>query len=401
MLAGPLVDELLSFPLPRVAFTEADVLGRSRAIDLMESAGMTAALDEALNVNGLWRSRDLPDGADVITLISHLDTVVTPGAYDGLLGVLAAIGVVRALRDAGCPLRHGLEVIGTSDEEGTATLGCFGSRWLLGLLNEEERASLGDPDSDLSTRLLHGRERLVGLGHSLLSSEEIRGRRRSLCLELHVEQGPLLQRRDISTAAVTGIAGIDRYLVTTSGVGGHAGTVPVDERDDALEKAATVIRSLLEAVRGGHYEAKANVGDVAVRPGSFNVIPSEVTLSIELRAPYRETLDTVGGALRSMAAGVAGRAERLTTEEPSVLDAQVREMIVDCAAREGVDCTSMASWAGHDAGYFATSVPTGMIFVPSAGGHSHNAMESSDPAAIQAGLDVLVAAVVRADEILA
>lgn len=397
---GPLVDELLSFPIPRVAFSEADTLARSRVLLSMASAGMRVGFDGALNVNGLWPASSGEEEAGIITIASHLDTVPTAGHYDGLLGVLAGIAAVHAFRDAGVRLRHGIEVIGFSDEEGTSTLGCFGSRWLLGLLTSDEDALLAQAESELSRSLAHGKERLVRRGHPFLGEEGLCRRKRVLYLELHVEQGPFLDRRGVSTAAVSSIAGIDRFEVRTSGVGGHAGTVQIDERDDALEKASDLIHSLFATLRTERHDARANVGNVVVLPGNFNVIPSQVCLSVELRAPDRATLDAVGDILRCLAAAVDAVAERVSSEEPAGLDSRVREILLGCAQEEGVPCISLPSWAGHDAGYFARRIPTGMIFVPSVAGHSHSEMEFTRPRDIQAGLDLLVAAIGKADGVL-
>jgi len=390
--------DMEEFPKERVALSAGDLAGRAKALSLMSAAGLDVGFDAALNVVGLLSPASSSE-AGVLCIGSHLDTVPAGGAYDGLLGVLAGIELVRVFTQADARLRHGIAVIGFSDEEGSVTLGCFGSRWMLGMLTEGERSLLETAASRLSQGLAEGRAELLQQGFRYLPCEEVEALRKTMAayLELHVEQAPTLDEMGVSTAAVSSIAGIERYEVRFEGASGHAGTADMDNRDDALEKATQLMRSLWSRIRGGVLEVKANVGDVRVLPGTFNVIPKEVTLSVEIRAPNDDALEAGGRLLRSLALNAGGTATRISREDPVVLDARIQSAILDTAAEIAVPCMSLSSWAGHDAGYFARLVPTGMVFVPSVGGHSHCEREYTGPQDVQAGLELLIGTAAKLD----
>jgi beta-ureidopropionase / N-carbamoyl-L-amino-acid hydrolase len=200
---------------------------------------------------------------------------------------------------------------------------------------------------------------------------------------------------------VTSIVGIDRYEVTFPGVPGHAGTVPMADRGaDVVVRMAAVAASYWEAVQALGPAAVVNFGQVAVRPGSYNVIPGEAFLAVEVRSPETDVLDGLRQTLGDLCARYDARLAPVSHDPPIALDRLVRGAVVESAGLLGIGCLEMPSWAGHDAAVFAEVVPTGMIFVPSAGGISHSPLELTHESDIAMGLRLLVETVRRLDEAL-
>ena len=378
-----------SLPSERLAFTNGDLEGRDQVAAAMRSAGLAVSIDDAFNVVG---SLDGQQRLPPLVLGSHTDSVPDPGPFDGALGVAVAIECARESAASSTRLRHPLVVVDFSDEEGTLTWGSWGARALAGGLSAEELAALADKGSSLSLSLLAGAARLRELGWTIdpLAAARCPRLQPTAYLELHVEQGPVLERRHIPTAAVTAIVGIDRYEVHLRGASGHAGTVPMADRDDAVVRAAGLIREFWAFVIGLGDRAVANVGRIEVTPGAFNVIPSEVILAIETRSDDEALMTAIGTRLSALAEERGGKVVSLGHDRPLVLSRELRAAILEGAGQLGLACTELPSWAGHDAAVFAPHYPSGMIFVPSAGGVSHSPLEDTHRADIADGLRLLL-----------
>jgi beta-ureidopropionase / N-carbamoyl-L-amino-acid hydrolase len=370
----------------RPTFSDAHSAARAWFLERARAYGLETRVDAAGN-----HSAVLPaDGRPTLLLGSHLDSVPDGGRYDGALGVVAALHVLVALR--GTELPYALEAIDFTDEEGTL-VGLLGSEALAGTLKAE---SLSAPRG--------GREALLaGLERGGLREERLADARRdpaSLAgyLELHIEQGPRLERAGAQIGVVTGIVGARSFRLGFRGAAGHAGTTPMDARRDAGLAAAAFAVAANELVVQDFPGCVATVGDLRLAPGAFNVVPGSARLSLEFRALDSAALDTLEAALLDRARAEAeSRGVDLDVEpvgrwEPTALDPRVRAA-VECAAA-GLDLTTMElpSGAGHDAQALAAVAPAGMIFVPSVGGVSHDAREHTPWRDCLNGANVLLGA---------
>lgn len=327
----------------------------------MEDAGLEIESDTWGNLFGRLRGTD--PGEPEIWLGSHLDSVPAGGRFDGPLGVLAGLEAAERIA-AGRPTRT-LAVVAFRDEEGGAFLGgCFGSRARFGGLLEDEVRQAADR----------------GLGP--YEQEPLPG----AYLELHIEQGPALERAGAPLGVVTSIAGQARGIVVIEGEARHAGTTPMDARNDALCRAAELLLDWRDAAREIP-GAVATVGQLHVEPGGSNVVPGRVTLSIDARAPDLERLDRLLERL-----GLDG----LSVTAPTAMDLGLRGHLREEIERRGLPVVELASGAGHDAGVLAAAgVPAAMLFVRSEGGISHHPDERTSPEDVALAVDVLTAAAAR------
>lgn len=377
----------------RIAYSQADIQGRGYIKGLMEGAGLAVRVDTAGNIIG--RREGAEPQLPVILFGSHIDSVPGGGNYDGDVGVLGAIEVIEVLNGAGRKTRHPLEVIVFTDEEG----GLTGSRALIGDLGasalevvghtgmtvrEGIRAVGGDPD-----RLEEARR----------DPEELRA-----FLELHIEQGAVLDEAGIDIGVVEGIVGIEWYELTITGMANHAGTTPMKGRRDALLAASHMVigvnRIALE--RPGRHVA--TVGRLSVEPGAPNVIPGRVVMSLEVRDLDSEVIRQLYNEAVALSGEVASQTGTEVSwkhldvsADPAPTDKAMRD-IIEAAARElGLSTRRMPSGAGHDAQDLARITPTGMIFVPSRGGISHSPEEYTSPEDMAHGATVLLQAILKID----
>ncbi len=344
----------------------------------MEEAGLRTRLDDAATLVG---TRPGADGIPALLLGSHLDTVRDAGRYDGCLGVLAAIELAHAAPS----LPYPVEVRAFGDEEGVrfpATL--TGSRSTAGRFDP---ACLDLADIDGIT--LRDALASFGLDPDRLARNQDRARAFAY-LELHIEQGPVLEHQDRALAVVTGIASAARLAVEVTGRAGPAGPVPMHLRQDALAAAASMVTAVREAPRGTG--GVATVGQITVAPGAVNVIPGHARFTVDLRAPTdaeREALETrIRARLRRVA-----EAERITLDialthqaAAAPCDGRLRRLLARCMA----DPIELASFAGHDAMAIAPLCPIGLLFVRCAGGISHHPDESASTADVAAALTALL-----------
>ncbi len=352
----------------------------------MVEAGMTARIDAIGNVVGRYEASVA--NAPALILGSHMDTVIDGGRYDGMLGVITPISCVKALRAAGKRFDFAIEVVGFGDEEGvrySSTL--LGSRALAGTF---DHTLLGRRDANgitLADAMLS-----FGLNPDRIGDAARQPRDVLAYVELHIEQGPVLETRDRPVGAVTSIAGATRLAVSLEGVAGHAGTVPMDARHDALAAAAEIVLAVEARCRGAG-DLVGTVGALEVLPGAVNVIPGRVALSVDIRAAEdtvrKKAVEDIGVAIGKIAAarGVADEVV-LTHESPSCPCAPwLTEQI---AVAIGDDVVRLPSGAGHDAAAMAELTDVGMIFVRCTGGISHNPAEAILLEDAQAGAETLL-----------
>jgi len=386
--------------LTRRYLSPAHLAANRHIAAVMQAAGLRVWTDPLFSVFGRYEGRR--PNAPAIMLGSHLDTVLDAGRYDGALGVLAAIAVVAELSRLGERLEHAVEVAAFGEEEGSrfpahiltssALIGAVGRDLLEGRdrdgisVSEALAAAGGNPDAYVECVRKPG---------------EI-----AAYLELHIEQGPVLEARGLAMAAVTGINGSQRLAVTVSGIAGHAGTVPMLQRRDALTAASEMVLAL-ERLALGEAALVATVGQITALPGAQNVIPGKVAFTIDMRSPSDDVLARAAKALALELAQIAARrgvhlktatyqANAATPLSPVVITA-VLEAIAAC----GHTPLSLPSGAGHDAGIMARYCPAGMIFLRCKGGISHNPAEAITAADADAGVRALLEATRRLDGRLA
>ncbi len=341
----------------------------------MREAGMSARLDAIGNVVGRYEGER--EGAACLMLGSHLDTVRNAGKYDGMLGVVAAIDCVHTLSTRGRRLPFAIEVVGFADEEGVR----FGST-LLG-----SRAIAGTFDAKLlESRDKAGmsmREALTAFG---LDPERVGDavRRRAEILayaELHIEQGPVLEAEGLAVGVVTAINGANRFTVEVEGMAGHAGTVPMSLRRDALAAAAECVLAI-ESRCGREPELVGTVGKLECAPGATNVIPGNVRFTIDLRAPSDEQRRRASADINEVIPSICARRGlkvdvRPTHEGKTALCAQwLQQQIGSAIEAEGLPVRRLASGAGHDGMALVDLVDIGMLFVRCKDGISHNPLEA-------------------------
>ena len=357
----------------------------------MGAAGMRTRIDAVGNVIGRYEGS--LENAPALLLGSHIDTVVDAGRYDGALGVVAAIVAVDELMRTGERLAHAVEIVAFGDEEGVR----FPTRLLT------SRALTGSIEAkDFDVRDARGisvREALEAVGGDanayrdcVRASHEI-----AAYLELHIEQGPVLQEKGLAVAAVTAISGGNRMQITVTGVAGHAGTVPMALRHDALAAAAEMVLAV-ERIGNSAPDVVATVGRIEARPGAPNVVPGRADFTVDLRSPTDAQRSRCLDRLLVVFDEIAARRGQLVESEvyyemPAVkLDSHVVEAVSEAITACGYQPTQLPSGAGHDAMVMAERWPAGMIFVRCKDGISHNPAESIAVADADVAVRVLMEA---------
>jgi allantoate deiminase len=368
----------------RFAWTPELAQANEWLVERLQELGLETEIDAAGNVFGRWE-----EGEGTAVLVgSHLDTVPRGGRYDGALGVLAALDVVRTLKREGASLRRPFWVVSFNDEEGSRfQTGMLGSRAFIGDLDPEDWRRRGVADAMAAG----------GFDFDRLGDAEAVDRVGAY-LELHIEQGPVLEQEGLALGIVTGIAGLLGFRVRLTGEANHAGTTPMASRRDALAGAARIVLELRDEARS-RGEMTTNVGILTVAPGGFNVIPGTAEFTIDARAGDAD-------AFARAETSVCDTLERIAAEEqleldvtethrkpPTPLDPELQELLAEAAAAEGATARSMPSGAGHDAMILAKQVPAAMLFVPSRAGISHSPDEYTPPEQCELGARVLARAV--------
>ncbi len=370
-------------------------LAAATSIDLMRAAGLDPRVDPAGNIFGRRPGTDasLPP----ILFGSHIDSVPNGGNFDGDLGTLAALSALEALAAANVRTRHPLEMVVWSAEESATFTGLNGSRIVAGDVKPSDMDKVwnGMTRADAIRKIGGAPDRIT---------DAIRPRGAHHCyLELHIEQGGVLERERIPVGVVEGIVSIDRYEVTVTGLANHAGTTPMADRQDALLAASHLTIGVRQIVTSEPGRQVGTVGRLDVTPNSPNVIPGVVRLTIELRDLSPEKLARLAEQIRLRAAEIARETKTsiefasISRTPPAIAAEDVQRAIEQSAGRLGLATQRMPSGAGHDAQMMAQLSPMGMIFVPSVRGISHSPLEFTHWDDCARGADVLLGAILEMD----
>ena len=378
----------------RVAFSDADLEGRAYIISLMQVSGLEVSVDFAGNIIGKRAGKDR--FLKPIAFGSHIDMVPNGGNYDGCVGSLAAIEVIRALNEAGIQTQHPLEVFIFSNEEG----GVMGSRALVGELMQDALDIANSTGYSM-------REGINRLGGNATRIDEVERPEGSLTafLELHIEQGGILDREQIDIGVVDGIVGIKWWDVDIQGFANHAGTTPMSMRKDALLAASRFILAVNEVTTSFDGNQVGTVGRISAFPGAPNVIPGAVQLSLEIRDLSSEKIEQLFKGMKSSARDIEkemGTPFTFTpidaTSAPALTDPRIQKLITEGARELGLSTKQMQRGAGHDAQDLALITPVGMIFVPSKDGISHSPKEYTSSKDMANGANVLLRTILKLDQ---
>ena len=382
--------------ITREVYTPTYGAALERVAAWMRAAGLDVRLDAVGNLFGRWQGSE-PDARLVLTG-SHVDTTLNAGRYDGVLGVLGAIEAVHLLRDAGTAPRRSIELVAWAGEEPRFGTGCVGSRAAAGQLARADIDRLRDRDGTSMAAAL----REAGFDPDRLADATIDPAGVHALVELHIEQGAVLEDAGESIGVVTAIAAPHDVRLTLRGAATHAGATPMRLRRDALAGAAeaiTLVERLARETPSG--TTVGTVGVLRVRPGAINVVPGEVEMDVDVRDSDLPARTQVVDALLAGAREIAARRGLELEVTPIVEDTPVacEPLVVDAAeaaARElGLPFRRMTSGAYHDAMVLGSRVPIGMIFVPSVGGVSHHPDEYTEPADLERGVRVLAGTLAR------
>lgn len=371
----------------RQALTVEDAEARALFIDWATAAGCAIDTDAVGNIfaRRVGRDPNLP----AVATGSHLDTQPTGGKYDGAYGVLAGLEVVRALNDAGIETERPIDVIVWCNEEGTR-FAHAGSSVFAG------KTPLATAYDDVDPAGIRFEDALVEIGAK--GGSRPGARAFDSVFETHIEQGPLLEAAGLPIGIVTGARGQTRFEVTVTGEEGHAGTMPMTMRRDALTAAARLTAQMEEIGLRYPPQGVCTVGALSVYPNSRNVIPGTVSFSIDLRHPTAEGIAAMTADIEVAMADERGRGRVdidcavLDSEAPVSFNPILVDVLRNSAARVGHPAMDIFSMAGHDAVYVSELQPTAMIFVPCAGGLSHNELEAATAEDLAKGADVLATA---------
>ncbi|MFT3682244.1 MAG: M20 family metallo-hydrolase [Ferruginibacter sp.] len=378
----------------RVAYTKGDIESRNWFIGLMKTAGLEVTIDYAGNIIGRRKGKN--PSLKPIAFGSHIDMVPDGGNYDGCLGSVGALEIIEVLKENKVVTEHPLEVIIFSNEEG----GTIGSLAMAGHLTTADlkqvsqgRVTVGDgiksiggnPDS---------------IGHVARKKGDIKA-----YLELHIEQGGILEKEQINIGVVQGIVGIVDMEVIVDGFANHAGTTPMNLRKDALLAAAEFIIEAHKVINSYEGKQVGNIGRISALPGAYNVVPGKVVLSLEIRDLSSEKIWKIFHDIEKKAAAIAAASGTTITfqppanqVQPALTDQALQAKIVAAAKKSGFTTKLMQSGAGHDAQEMALIGPVGMIFVPSIGGISHSPKEFTKPADMANGATVLLQTILAIDK---
>lgn len=383
----------------RLAYSEEDRQARVWLRDRMKAAGLTVRLDAAANV--IARRPGTSEGA-VLVVGSHIDTVPNGGRFDGIAGVVAGLEITRVLHEAGYPMRHPLEIIAFTNEEPNAFgLSTVGSRAMAGKLTTARARELRDPGG----RTLA--EAIDFLGGDAARLDDARRSRGAIAhyLELHIEQGPVLDRERIPVGVVTGIAAPTRLRVRVDGRPDHAGTTPMGIRKDALAGAAEIVLAL-ERIATEAGDSVGTVGRLVNQPNHANVVPGQVEMMVEFRSILPARIAAVRARLLAAMQEIAQRRglevswELLMEERPLQIPPETVDLAAAICQELGIAFGKLASGASHDANHIAEIAPVAMLFLPSVGGRSHCPEEFTHTADIAAGTRALLGLLLRLDETL-
>ena len=383
--------------MDRVAYSPADIAGREYTVKLMREAGLETRIDTAGNIIGLRAGSD--DSLSAIALGSHTDTVPKGGKYDGALGVMAAIEVVRTLQEQGHRTRHPVEVINFTNEEGTRFhRWLVGSRSMAGQLEQEDLDAVDDDGYGLGPCLADIGGNISRIGEAARNPGEL-----AAYFELHIEQGPNLYQSGTPIGVVTGITGRAVFEVEIEGKANHAGTTPMSTRRDALVSASKLILAIQKMAAEQEICRVSTVGSIKAIPNAVNVIPGNASIGLEFRDTDMEALAAAEQELRRITGQAAVNdgvdievnRHRFTSSVP--IKPEMQALVAEAAVNCGLAWEPLPSGAGHDAQAVAAIAPVAMLFVPSVAGISHSPEEYSTPEDCANGAQVLLELLLLAD----
>ena len=371
----------------RLALSDDDRKARDLFVKWSREAGCDIRVDSVGNIFARRAGTD-KNAAPVMTG-SHLDTQPLGGRFDGILGVLAGLEIVRTLNEAGTTHRKPIDVVCWTDEEGARFgAGCVGSNAFVGKRSVEDTLAMQDADGKSVG------DELKRIGYA--GPEAVGGFPVDSFFELHIEQGPILENEAVRIGAVEGAQASTGYLVRVTGEEGHAGTLPMPLRKDAMHGAAAMIDAVVNTAYDFDPPPVITVGHVRVRPNSRNTIPGQVIFTIDSRHPDNAILAEAGRRMRSACERIAGERglgvaiERTSHRDSVTFDPGCVQAVREAAAALGHSCRGIFSGAGHDAINMSHVCPAGMVFIPCEGGISHNELENARPEDLAAGTDVLM-----------
>ncbi len=380
----------------RMAFTDADMEGKQWLRERIEAAGLECRTDGAANVSGtLSGLKELP----TVVVGSHIDTVPCAGTLDGSLGVLSALECLRVMRENRVFPRRPIEVISFTDEEGRFG-GMFGSQAVCGLISPESLYVRDLDDVTLANEMeRHGLDPLDALG-ARRDPQSIH-----CYLELHIEQGPVLDQTRKPAGIVDEITGLFKWAVRLHGVANHAGTTPMDMRQDAFMGLADFAHELPRIIdENGGERSRATIGKARIRPGAANTVPGLVEFSLDVRDTNAGILDDLSTAFRKALSAIARRRgllfefEEISRIEPVPCSPSIVACLENAASRLDIDALRMPSGAAHDAQIMASLCPVGMIFTPSQDGKSHTPAEWTSWSDIETAANLMLAALLDLSE---
>ncbi|HKA22547.1 MAG TPA: M20 family metallo-hydrolase [Blastocatellia bacterium] len=379
----------------RVAFSDADRQGREYVQGLMRAASLEVSIDAAGNIVG--RRPGTSSNLKPLLMGSHIDSVPEGGNFDGDVGSMSAIEVAQTLAEKNHKTRHPLEVLIFADEEG----GTIGSHAIGGEITGKQLSLVSS-----SGKTIRDGIKFIGGDPERLST--VRRQRGDIAayLELHIEQGGILDTEKLNIGVVEGIVGITQWEVKIEGFANHAGTTPMNQRRDAMLAAAKFIEAVNRIVTSAPGRQVGTVGKLQAWPGAYNVIPGKVVLGLELRDLDAAKIQMLFGKIRDESGQIAkstGTTFEFTETNsivPAPTDERLRKLIDETAKSLGLSTKWLPSGAGHDAQEIARIGPVGMIFVPSVGGISHSPKEFSRPEDIANGANVLLHTLLKLDSMM-
>ncbi|MGC4036993.1 MAG: M20 family metallo-hydrolase [Chitinophagaceae bacterium] len=378
----------------RVAYTKGDIEARTFFIDLLKKAGLDVTIDYAGNIIGKRKGKNF--SLKPIAFGSHLDMVPDGGNYDGDVGSVGALEIIETLNENKITTQHPLEVIIFQNEEG----GTIGSMAMAGHLTNDGLKQ----KSQMGLTMAEGIKAIGGNPDSVQSAA-LKQNELTAFLELHIEQGGILEKEKTQIGVVEGIVGIVHWEVTVEGFANHAGTTPMNMRNDALLAAAKFIIAVNEVVTSVEGKQVGTIGKINAMPGAYNVIPGKVVMGLELR-------DLNGDKINQLFAAIQKRADEIATSsgtkisfvrqpnevKPALTDKKLQQQVIASAKKLGFTYKIMQSGAGHDAQELSLIVPVVMIFVPSINGISHSPKEYTKPVDMANGANVLLQIILSIDK---
>ena len=380
----------------RLTYSKEDLEARNYIKDMMRNYNLTVSEDGLGNIFGKLEGLD-PSAPSVI-VGSHFDSVPNGGAYDGAAGVVVGLEVAALFQEQQIQPVNSLEVIAMVEEEGSRFGGgLMGSRGMMGLLSEDDFQSIKDKNG------VSVKEAMTNIGLDFTKEKYRDPKTIKAFLELHIEQGPILEEKNISIGIVDAIVGLTQLEVTIQGRAGHAGTTPMDKRADALVTAAQIISAFPKLAEEVGHGTVITTGQLEVFPNGSNVIPSKVIFSVDIRSGEEEKVQQAINKVMALIesknnSNVQSVAEQLLHTTPKVMDKEVHSLLTEACEKLDISYCQISSGAGHDAMIFSDYTACGMIFIPSRDGLSHCPEEWSDTKDLAKGATILYETVLRLTE---